>query len=367
MSNQTNNKKNWPEYLKDIEDCGYAPEDNEILIWFANNALEKGVEVKDVRSLIPYNHVSIRRVYTGTYLGKTTSIINEMRRYRVQHNQMRRLGSEPPYVHTAITNLVWKAARHAMEEHRPVNLIGNTQRGKTRALEELTRQEGLNIVFVRCPVSPTPLTILKRIARALGCRIQNGNREICWGYIEKNLTYDHLLVIDEMHQCIFQKPHIAFMVIETIREIYDLIKCGLVMIGTPVWGSMLDGKEDMEAVSNPNILNRRRTETNIQWADVLEQIIKRGDRFTLSDELYTAEIEKFWQSYGLPEPSEHDFKIVSRIANNDGVGVLTSRLRDGERVARNMQQPYSWRHFFMAKDMADKLATGQISLNKPNQ
>lgn len=211
-----------------------------------------------------------------------------------------------------------------------------TQRGKTTAIREYAAAKGAT-VLVRCPVSPSPGKMIRRMAQALG-NTGTGNMDMYMDYLYRTITPQHLIVVDEIHQVILQERKLGIRTVETLREIADECNCGMLLIGTKVWCDALN--KDMS------------------WKGVLEQIVKRGMTVALKDTLPLRDLKQLWQHYGLPEPGADIIGYVKAVANDVGLGRYTKLLSIGYTLASKAGEPYGWHHFQRAADMIEVLAKG---------
>jgi len=190
---------------------------------------------------------------------------------------------------------------------------------------------------VRCPVSPSPGKMIRRMAQALG-NTGTGNMDMYMDYLYRTITPQHLIVVDEIHQVILQERKLGIRTVETLREIADECNCGMLLIGTKVWCDALN--KDMS------------------WKGVLEQIVKRGMTVALKDTLPLRDLKQLWQHYGLPEPGADIIGYVKAVANDVGLGRYTKLLSIGYTLASKAGEPYGWHHFQRAADMIEVLAKG---------
>lgn len=212
---------------------------------------------------IDYSPTVVQRILSGTYGAGTDKVITSIYRYKSLYEARKETGDRPPYVQTSMAQRIWDAADYARVRQQIVSVIGLTQRGKTTAIREYAATKGAT-VLVRCPVSPSPGKMIRRMAQALG-NTGTGNMDMYMDYLYRTITPQHLIVVDEIHQVILQERKLGIRTVETLREIADECGCGMLLIGTKVWC---------------DALNR-----DLNWKGVLEQIVKRGMTVALKDVL----------------------------------------------------------------------------------
>lgn len=316
----------------------YDRDQRDILLWFAGHLGQDSISLAKAGELIGRSGTVVQRVLRGSYQADPTGIIADIARYKAVYDARQTIGNACPYVHTAMAKRIWEAADYALHRKQIVNLIGKTQRGKTTAIKEYARTHGVMVLYVRCPVAPTPIRLAKRIAAQLGLR-SRGSMDICMDYIIRNITPQHLIVIDEIHQIVLQERGTGIRSVEALREIADEGECGMILIGTNVWC---------------DALNR-----DISWRGVLDQIVKRGMTVALKDQLPISDLRLIWQQYHLPDPIGDTLATIKQLAAEHGLGRYTKLLSIGYTIASKAGQPYDWEHWLKAVSVLDALADGQ--------
>lgn len=327
----------WDQYEAAIKECStYTAAQRDAVLWLNNLGRQENMTLASLGDAINYSPTVVQRVLSGTYGAGVDKVITSIYRYKSLHEARLEAGDKPPYVQTSMAQRIWDAADYARVRQQIVSVIGMTQRGKTTAIREYSAAKGAT-VLVRCPVSPSPGKMIRRMAQALG-NTGTGNMDMYMDYLYRTITPQHLIVVDEIHQVILQERKLGIRTVETLREIADECNCGMLLIGTKVWCDALN--KDMS------------------WKGVLEQIVKRGMTVALKDTLPLRDLKQLWQHYGLPEPGADIIGYVKAVANDVGLGRYTKLLSIGYTLASKAGEPYGWHHFQRAADMIEVLAKG---------
>lgn len=328
----------WDQYEKAITDCpGYTQEQRKAVLWLNNLGRTENMTLAALGDAIDYSPTVVQRILSGTYGAGTDKVITSIYRYKSLYEARKETGDRPPYVQTSMAQRIWDAADYARVRQQIVSVIGLTQRGKTTAIREYAATKGAT-VLVRCPVSPSPGKMIRRMAQALG-NTGTGNMDMYMDYLYRTITPQHLIVVDEIHQVILQERKLGIRTVETLREIADECGCGMLLIGTKVWC---------------DALNR-----DLNWKGVLEQIVKRGMTVALKDVLPVKDLRQLWEHYGLREPDGQTLAFVKSTANDVGLGRYTKLLSIGYTIATKTGQEYGWQHFRSAADTLEDLAAGK--------
>lgn len=327
----------WDQYEVAIKDCSnYSQEQTAALLWLNNLGRCESMTLAAMGDAIGYSPSVVQRALSGNYSAGMDKVIAGIYRYKSLYEARLEAGGKAPYVQTSMAQRIWDAADYARVRTQIVSVIGLTQRGKTTAIKEYARERGAT-VLVRCPVSPSPGKMIRRMAQAVG-NTGTGNMDMYMDYLYRTITPQHLLVVDEIHQVILQERKLGIRTVETLREIADECGCGMLLIGTKVWCDALN--KDMS------------------WKGVLEQIVKRGMTVALKDTLPVKDLRSLWQHYGLPEPDKDMSAYVKTVANDVGLGRYTKLLGIGYTLSIKASEPYTWEHFSRAADMLEALASG---------
>lgn len=329
---------NWAQYAQAIRDNQkYDESVKETLLWSVGKARREGWSLGRMAEEVDSSSTVLSRIYKGIYGAKIDKQVATIKNYQSLCEARDRQGNLPDFVMTPVAKRIFSMANYAYHRGGVVNVIGKTQRGKTHAIEEYARRTGPNVIVVRCPAIPSPSRLLRRIAWAMG---SEGMLALDYSqdYIMRRLSSKHLLVIDEIHHVVKLETRIGQQSVELLREIRDLSKCGLLLIGTEIWD---------EAMYR-----------NDKWIGVLSQLVGRGRTMRIKQMIPVDDLRKMWTHYGLPEPDDKGKAIVSQMANDEGLKHYTDALCDGRNMAINRGVPYTWDLFLEAIAVRSKVEQG---------
>jgi len=176
--------------------------------------------------------------------------------------------------------------------------------------------------------------MIRRIAERLGVS-PNSNTANLVDYIKNSLTQDMLLCLDELHLLMYTYRRQSFFAcLEVIREIYDEVRCGLVLCGTTL---LMD-----------KIAEGARGE--------MEQLLRRGvHRITLPNMPTKGDVTAILQHWQLEMPkrgasvtvqgiTEDPLGILRKLAKHDGLLAITERLRYARKLSERAGEDLSWKH-----------------------
>lgn len=242
-------------------------------------------------------------------------------------------GSEPlPFIETALSQRIWRTISSARKYNRFAFVFGESQIGKTAAIEAYAARFA-DTVLVRMPTSPTLASFSRALSEKLGAPGYYSRAERT-AYIIRNLTRDHVLVVDEAHQAISTEKRVTknhAKIFEFIREIHDTTRCGVCLVAT-------------------NIL--REAITHGQIAGILQQTVRRST-FALRcpDEPLAEDLARFSAAYGLEPAADDAFALQSSLVSERGLGMWLTLLRMAATVAAKKKRALLW------SDVSDAVQT----------
>lgn len=307
---------------------------SDTLAWLEETS--KTVSLRLLAKEIGYSYTVLYRVIRGSYDADPTAVVEAIERYRATHEERDILGTGVPYIHTDLAAQIWQACDYARLRQQVVSIVGRTQRGKTTALRAYAQEIGVSVLMIRMPSSPSPI----RICRAL-CKVMRldarGSLDILSDRILGKLSSQHLIIIDEVHQCLLTTPLTGLRCIELLRELADTAECGMILCGTKVWSNAL--------------------RNNNNFAPVLQQVVERGITQSLPDEVALDDIRKVWTHYGLGEPSDQPRVCLLSLAKYHGMGRLTKVMQSAGYIAAKRKTPITWEHVTAANNLIQQLGS----------
>jgi DNA transposition AAA+ family ATPase len=241
------------------------------------------------------------------------------------------------FVMTGTARKVWKICDEARLMQTIALIYGDSQVGKTYALEEYThRHNSGQTIYVRMPAAAGVQEMMKCIAAACGIASKMPFNKLK-SKVMKFLDHTKLIIIDEAHLVFetYQKGS-ALRCLETIRELHDLTQCGLVICATDIF------KREIEAGEHSGMLTQFKRRATYQLQ--LPTKAPKEDWLALAD------------TYKLGEPKGEAELLVSQIIKTDGLGKFCIFLRKASQMAGKRKERLTWDHFVRAHDLIAKLS-----------
>lgn len=310
----------------------------DVVWWYFAYCKEEGFSLNRASFELGYeNTTTLFRVFTCTYGAKLDNVCEKILRFK-KLKTVRGNINDMPFVETSVARRIMDACEAAFVTQSVAMIWSDTQTGKTYALEEYARRNNHGTTkYVRLPSKAGIQIVAKEIATA--CYVsKDSSYEGLRERILKAINHTNLLVVDEIQEAFicYQKTS-AIAVIEFLREIHDLTKCGLVLC--------------------MNNLGRENFSTG-KLAPVLKQMEKRGpikvrlpDQAPLSDFLMIAD-----KAFGLKKPEAAALDIVKVLRSSYGIGPYCHYLKIGARLAKNAGEPCTWEHFIRGHNMLVSLS-----------
>lgn len=236
---------------------------------------------------------------------------------------------------------IWKQMDKVLHETRLMQIIslvfGESQIGKTEcALEHTHRNNSGRTIYWRVPAIGGKTAFLQSLARAchVSSHVPNGQ---LLEHIHKCFDHSILLIVDEVH-LIFElyQDQTILSCMEVLRELHDVRKCGMAMLGTNVF---------------------REEFFRGRHAKMLKQCYKRGI-YTLQLPAMAPEgdLVAVAASYGLPAPKGDARELVMLVAKEHGLGKFILLLKKANQMAAKKDEKVKWEHFVLANTLIAKLA-----------
>jgi DNA transposition AAA+ family ATPase len=301
------NLGNWKELDEDT---------TQTLAWFHQHALENDLGWKEAEAALGYDKSTIFRVLKGTYEGNLANVTGAIVSYR-------RIAAErlaikhAAFRETRITRLVCGGLSYAMANNSITVITGESRMGKTESGKWWRDQNNHGrTVFVTAPPIGGAKGLLLAIARALGIN-QNLSSLNMSQAIYRAFNENRMLIIDEAHRMLPSDKRANPTLLEIVRDIHDLTRCGLAFLCTRRF-------EDVLAKSE------------YQFEQVLGRI---GMPVQLPRDLEWDDIEPIVAQYveGMPAALRSE---LLKIANGRGrLGILCEVLKFASRIATKASEP----------------------------
>jgi DNA transposition AAA+ family ATPase len=317
----------------------------EAVRWLYFHATELGINsLTQVGELIKKDASTMHRIFTDRYRNSKgervdlSGIVEAIIQYRALYEKRQEV-TNTSFVMTSVARRVFEACELALKHQKIVFVFGESQIGKTAALEEFAKRHNGQARYVRMPEGGARGAMLKEMAEA--CRVTD---TISVGELQRrvirSIDKSNLIIVDELHQVFTSRQKNTVNTIELLREIWDRTKCGMVLCGTQI------------AEDNITMGKQRK---------LLQQLVKRslvtarlGEHPPMKDLLAIAE------SLGLEKPEGYILQIIESIRKSRGISEFTSLLQLASVKAYKDQAPISWEHFLAARDAIKKYEMGEM-------
>lgn len=320
------------------------------------------VTANEFAAAVEYDVTTIYRIYAGKYLNPATrerldvppKLVGAAKAWLSRQ----RKAFEPigDFILTPTARRCWRACEFALESHTPVFLLGRSHLGKTWALEKFAADNNHGRTVYTRILAASGLGGLVRLINNRCGNSDKGNTADTIERIKRALTPDTLLILDEVHLLQYTYRQSSFFAcLEVIRDIYDHVKCGMVLCGTDL------------------LMDKMRGGTHGE----MEQLIRRGvHRFVLPTMPTRGDVEAFLDHYGLPMPpksavsrvdvggvivAEKPYDLLRQLARDYGAKAICERLRYADKLASKAKVPMSLDHFVMADAMIKSNACADAS------
>lgn len=340
QNNADNAGTDYAELQRRLRAADYDPATTATLMWLLTEAEQNKWSMGRTAAEVGTSASTLSRVLRGGYAGRKENIIKLIAAYR-EKREARKTVAAVPFIETEMARKIWQAIDYSQTYGEIVSIIGNSQWGKTTAAEEYRRRKSAAgddaVLYIRMPLNPTPSKLCAALLKELGLS-PRGTVAACMEQLKATLSSRYIVIVDEAHQAATGTNTRGLQSIEFLRELYDVTHCALVLIGTNVWGRILDGKMLKE------------------WAAILGQTVLRGINVTLPPRLGYTDEQAVWKSFGLPDPDADTYKVVQSITSVYGLGRYVKRMRAAATAANRSGVPFAWEHVMAVHEQLNQLA-----------
>ena len=240
---------------------------------------------------------------------------------------------ENQFVATPTAKKIATACELARESNSVVIMWGPSHIGKTWAIVHHTAQNNHGrTIYARMRAASGRGGMVRRLADCIGISDKSNNDALV-GRIKNAVTEDMLIILDECHLLFntYQRQS-ADACFETLREIHDETRCGMVLCFT-----ILD-------------------ELKARSARELQQLWRRGvHKVPLPMMPTKKDLEAILDHNGLAFPDAKDevsigaitekpYEVIRQLAKTEGLKAVTERLRYGRKLANKAKQDLTWAH-----------------------
>lgn len=300
-------------------------------------AVEKRLSLDEVAEGIGMDATTVHKVFSGTHNAGKDKFCARAKRFLEISRE--REGTEPlAFVETALSKKIWAAVERARRYNRITFVFGESQIGKTTALDAYARENKETTVLVRMPSSPTLRSFVHRLSRQLGAprAMSHFDRR---EFILEKLRRNDVLIVDEAHQAIMTETRINVThakIFEFIREIHDTTQCGVTLVATEVF--------------------RRELLRDKEFAGVMSQTMRRELYAYTAPKVPTeSDLARFAAAYGLPAAEGEAKEAQKDVIEKDRLGVWLTVLRMAAGIATKKGVAMTWDHVLWAKSERERL------------
>lgn len=300
-------------------------EQRQAIRWFYHLARAENWTLQETAERIGYSDSTTPyRVFQGTYSANLTRVVAAIVKFRALWEK-RAASKRPDFVETRLAKRIWQVCDFALISQSIAMIFGDSQVGKTAALEEYQRRNNHGqTVYMRMPSGAGIQLVARELARAAGVS-PKASFEALRTRLINAFDDTNTILVDEMHLAFitYQKGS-ALKVLEFLRELHDRCGCGMVLCGTNVWRDELQEG---------------------QYKNLLKQLRRRGVAELQLETRPTAEdLDKFGTFYGLGKPAGPAATLRHDLICEFGLGRYLKYLAAANRIATRRAEPMTWDH-----------------------
>jgi DNA transposition AAA+ family ATPase len=305
----------------------------DLIWWFYSFSRANDWTLKQAAGELGVDGSTLWRVLKNEYGAKIDNFCEKIARQKIRLVEQATI-TNVTFVETKTAREIFKVCDAALFSQTIAFIFGDSQQGKTMALEEYARRHNHGQTkYIRLPASAGVQLVAKEIAKA--CYVSHKS---CFEHLRdrimRAIDKKNLIIIDELHQCFssYNKTS-TIKVLEFIREIYDRTKCGMVLCGTHVL------KEEME-----------RGKLSL----MAEQLRRRGIiQINLPNNPPKSDIDKIANSFRLESPANgsNEYDIIKSMLQHSGLGMYVKLLQAASSMAKKEDKPIEWSHVIRTHDI----------------
>lgn len=333
-----------------------APDaEREALKWFAGHCRARNLGRDEISRLLKkpdgdgyYSYDSVYQTLTGRRQAAGNSVedfVQAVQAFR-KITEAREQQTQSGFIPTRLTKRIWEACRKALLRQKIIFIFGESQIGKTEALQEYQRQHNHGeTIYVRMPTRGALGLFLQALAVALDIPPQQKTGQLM-ERIMASIDSRMLLIVDECHQSVQGgASYRGAASLDFAREIYDRKKCGLVLCGTNVF------RDEIAKGGHAKMLRQL-------W-------LRRLAPIYLPDRPSAEDLDTFAIAFGLPPAPDEAIRVSLRLIDSrgeevtkshtdnpralqdsviaaDGLGLWIAMLQEASDLAREAKRPISW-------------------------
>lgn len=306
--------------------------------WAYNYAVTKGMSRKELADAIRYSDNTLLQIFTGSHSASKKNATEKILRFK-ELEESREGSQQLAFIETDLSRKIWTLCENALSYNRIGFIFGDSQIGKTENLIEYARTHNHGeTIYIRMPEGGTMAHFIHELKLAL-----NINEKSTLVDIKRKIIHHFdrhkLLIIDEAHQCFIQSPRSTSIkpirVLEYIREIHDVTKCGVIISATNMFHDQLQNGANSK---------------------ILEQLKRRRlAALHLDNKPTKRDLDAFAAAYGLPAATEEALELQTEVITEEALGFWLTILRMTAARLHRAGKKMTWSDVAKSHDMLRKL------------
>ncbi len=260
---------------------------------------------------------TISRLLTDSYAGNRRSMLAKIEQARNTEISRTALAGKVQYIPTTLATEVHKQCDYTRILGGLNRIIGNSQIGKTTALEEYTKTHTDTYLITLHP-GTTMSALIRMLSNILGVKAHIA-RDLALRELTAPLTPNSLILIDECHQVAYDRSGVKTM--EFLRALHDASKCGVLLCGTYVLDSWM----------------RRGNAT-----ETLCQLTNRGTTTYLESYPRREDLDAIAEGYNLPPLTDAAFEYALDLVTREGLGPFCREVERATYLAVHASRVPTW-------------------------
>lgn len=316
-----------------------TPEQLEQIEWLLTTA--RALRMSTFAAIGQFMHCegsTISQIMRGKYPSPLGNFCQRVAMKRESFSDRQKIGEKPFVAGLSVVKNLNAFFELTRQTRQMAFVWGENQTGKTAAIEAYAAREDRDVVHWTIAAGAGVTLSMRNLCQACGVP-PDKNTVDAWVRVQKRITEDTLVIVDEFHQAFLAKA-LKITLIEKVRELFTLRKCGMVLVGTKVFTDAMEDKK---------------------YAGFLGQTSNRGVlRMQIPTAPKPSDLPLLYAAYGLPEPEGKAKLKAEAIANGNGIGKLTAYFQVARGLCANKGTPLGWDDFLTTLDTMAAWAGGTV-------
>lgn len=332
--------------VKDLPD-----EQRTTIKWFAGYCRNRNLGNDELGTLLKkengtfYSYASIYALLTGRRMDQGVSIdplVASIDAFRRQVEGVNRVG-ESGFLHTRLAAAIWDRCDRARLRKKIAFIFGDSQIGKTTALQEYTRTHNHGeTIYLEAPSGGSITSFLQKLCAKLAVPQVHRSGELR-DRIMDCFDPKMLLIVDEAHRLLHAAKGIHAL--DFLRELYNTAGCGIVLSMTDEGRDLF--RKGVYAKRLEQLWRRRLSPLQLPRtvpADDLALFAAAYDLDPATEDEVAVRIP-YLDEHGNSRDKtyrEAPLALQARAVAAEGLGVWLTILQDAKDMARAQKRPITW-------------------------